>query len=322
MPATDPLTASAMSSFDASWLETSTTAVGTISHVTHLRIWSIPCRSSERTNVNRRASSASRRAYDWPPTCSARYRPLPAVTKLPERTSSPCSFATGSASPDSREMSTSNPLLATTVPSTTIWSPGPASTRSPTTTSSTRTVRLRPSRTTVAAGATRTERRSSVRLARSSCTIPITAFVTSTMPNSASWMGPTTRITTSSPPRIALKRVSTLACTIARTDRVDASATVLPRPAAWRAAASRSVRPAQPGAHSRCPGSARSVVTVRRFIGWISGTRRTSRTRHSRVRRSVGHDPILRTTQQGAQCRKAHRPGTSRRTRRARDLGL
>ena len=58
--------------------------MGMMSHVTNFRMRSVPLRSSERTNENRRASEASWLAYDSAPMRSARVPPCPAVTKLPQ----------------------------------------------------------------------------------------------------------------------------------------------------------------------------------------------------------------------------------------------
>jgi hypothetical protein len=76
-------------------------------------------------------------------------------------------------------------------------------------------------------GAFNTASRSSVRFARYSCTMPMSAFATNTMPNSASWIGPTIRITTSSDPRIALKRVKMLARAISASVRLVRSSATL-----------------------------------------------------------------------------------------------
>ena len=95
----------------------------------------MPLRSSEFTNVNLLASSASLAAYASRPTLVARYAPPPATTKLPDITASPTSFAMGSASPVSSDSSTSRWASSTTTPSTTIWSPGPSSMMSSSTTS-------------------------------------------------------------------------------------------------------------------------------------------------------------------------------------------
>ena len=59
-----------------------------------------------------------------------------------------------------------------------------------------------------------------VRLARSSCAMPISALATSTMPNRASCGSPTTKITASRTPRIRLNRVKMFARRISPTDRL------------------------------------------------------------------------------------------------------
>ena len=103
-----------------------------------------------------------------------------------------------------------------------------------------------PSRTTRALGALSTASRSSVRFARYSCTMPMSAFATSTMPNSASWIGPTIRITTSIVPRIALNRVKMLARTISASVRLVRSSATLTWPRATRSATSAAVSPSDP----------------------------------------------------------------------------
>ena len=68
-------------------------------------------------------------------------------------------------------------------------------------------------------------------------------FAMTTPPNSASFSGPTTRITTNSEPTMKLNRVKTLALMISATVRVGASGTSLRSPRAARSAASAEVRP-------------------------------------------------------------------------------
>ena len=227
VPATAPAMADRHEPCARSWLANRSAAVGTIAQVTYRRIRSIPLRSSERVRVNRRASWARRAAYDAPPTSVARDRPVPAATNEPLSTRSPGCFRTASDSPVSRDSSTSRPSAITTSPSTTIWDPGRSERMSSTTMLDGTSSRTVPSRTTSALGAVSRVRRSSVRLARSSWTIPIKAFVTRTTPNKASWIGPTMRISTSIAPRRALNRVKTLARTIWATVRVGAAGTSL-----------------------------------------------------------------------------------------------
>ena len=149
--------------------------------------------SSERTSVNRRASVASRRGVRVgadprrPGTC-----PTPATTMLPERTSSPAALATGSDSPVSSDSSTSSPSA---ISCPTVGRDLVAGAQLEEVVDhdrfdrdlgrSGRRARRAP------CGALRTASRSSVRFARYSCTMPMSAFATSTMPNSASWIGPT-----------------------------------------------------------------------------------------------------------------------------------
>ena len=54
----------------------------------------------------------------------------------------------------------------------------------------------------------------------------MSAFATSTRPNSASWIGPTIRMTTSIDPRIALNRVKMFARAISPSERLVRSSAV------------------------------------------------------------------------------------------------
>ncbi len=74
-----------------------------------------------------------------------------------------------------------------------------------------------PSRITRTRGALSTASRSSVRLARSFCAMPISALVTSTTPNKASCGWPATTITASKTPRMKLNRVKMFARKISAT---------------------------------------------------------------------------------------------------------
>ena len=92
-------------------------------------------------------------------------------------------------------------------------------------------------------GAFRTARRSRVRLARSSWMMPMAAFQTMTRPKSASAGDPTTSTATNSTPRMALKRVRTLARMMAESGRLVCSSTRLTWPAATRSATCAAVSP-------------------------------------------------------------------------------
>ena len=194
-------------------------------------------------SANRLASNASLTAYASAPTAVATMRPAPAATNDPDIASSPRCFSTGSGSPVSSDSSSSSPSDESTSPSTTTCMPGASSRTSSRTTRSTGTSCTSPSRTTCAFGAVSTLSRSSVRFARSSCTMPIPAFAIRTNPNSASWTGPTTRITASIAPSSALNRVKTFERTICDTDRVLDRGTTLTRPLETRSATSVALRP-------------------------------------------------------------------------------
>ena len=100
-----------------------------------------------------------------------------------------------------------------------------------------------PSRTTRVVGELSSASRSSFRLARYSCTMPIAELTTSTTPNSPSASDPVLRISTNSAPRIALNRVKTLVLKITHSDRDDAWLVALTCPRATRSATSAAVRP-------------------------------------------------------------------------------
>src|SRR5215203_2850986 len=115
--------------------------------------------------------------------------------------------------------------------------------------------------------------------------MPMPVLVTSTTPNSASWIGPIVRMTASSPPRIALNRVKTLARTIAQIDRLVPPGARLTKPRSTRSATSTSVNPRESG-----------VVSTAACCTWSSrtaGYRRAARAsppcgrRGTAVRRAV-----------------------------------
>src|SRR5918993_5102185 len=92
--------------------------------------------------------------------------------------------------------------------------------------------------------------------------MPMPVLVTSTMPKSASWIGPIVRMTASSPPRIALNRVKTLARTIAQIDRLVPPGARLTNPCSTRSATSTSVNPRGSGVVSTaacCTWSSRTA---------------------------------------------------------------
>src|SRR5918994_3911514 len=105
--------------------------------------------------------------------------------------------------------------------------------------------------------------------------MPMPVLVTSTTPKSASWIGPIVRMTASSPPRIALNRVKTLARTIAQIDRLVPPGARLTNPCSTRSATSASVNPGGSGVVSaaacftwsscdgRVPTGGARVATVR-----------------------------------------------------------
>ena len=233
-------------SWSRDWLQRRRADTGINTHVTMRRMVLMPSISSDRVNVKRRASAASFRAYESAPTRVAWNRPEPATTKLPESTSSSGSLSSGSLSPVSSDSSTSSPSALCTTPSHGIWSPGRSSSRSSITTCSTAISATWPSRTTRARGALSTASRSRVRLARTSWKMPIPALATSISPKVASWIGPMIAITSRAAPRMALKRVNTLARTISPSVRLVRSPVSLVAPRATRSWTSAAVSPVTP----------------------------------------------------------------------------
>ena len=140
--------------------------------------------------------------------------------------------------------------------------------------------RTSPSRTTRARGAFSTASRSSVRLARYSCTTPMSALNSRTKPKSASWPSPNTRMSTNAVPRIALNRVNTLARRISARVRLVRSSATLTWPARTRCATSSAVSPSGPGGRggARDPGVAhRQTLPIRA---------------PPRCARCTGHEPV------------------------------
>ena len=132
------------------------------------------CCKGVRTRRKVRAPAVSLYAVLWVPTCRASYTALPLTQKLPDATRSPAHLRTRSDSPVSRDSSTSIHPLPTRRPSTTIWSPGRTTSKSPTTRALGSTGCSWPARSTVAVGRVSRAMRSRARLARISWTIPTT----------------------------------------------------------------------------------------------------------------------------------------------------
>ncbi len=157
---------------------------------------------------------------------------------------SPGFFTTGSASPVSRDSSTSRLSASATTPSTTTLSPGPSSIRSPRTISEVDSSAAVPSRRTLGLASPMTASPSRVFLARSSWMMPMPVFATITKPKRLSWIGATKSMITHRTPMIALKRVKTLARTMSTAERELRTGTSLTSPRATRSATSAEVSPA------------------------------------------------------------------------------
>ena len=152
-----------------------------------------------------------------------------------------------------------SPSASESRPSATTWSPGFRRTRSPVTSSLTAASRDRPSRTTVAVGATSAASRSSACFARTSCAIPIVMFAISTPRNSASRQSANASVKAPNTIRIRLKIVSVFARTMLAYERLLAGGATSPRSASRRLA-SASLNPDRAGVDAggvTCPGSTR-----------------------------------------------------------------
>jgi hypothetical protein len=224
---------------------------------------STPRRTSERTGAKRRASAARALPYAAGPTLALRTSPPPATTKLPDSTSSAEFFSAGADSPVTSDSSISSPDARMTAPSTGTWSPICSSRTSPTTSSATGICCSTPLRMTRAVGAVSTARRSSARLPRSSCTMPIGVLTIRTSPKSASWIGPMTRIATSNRPIRILKRVKTLVTRIDATDRLLTDGTVFTSPRRRRASTCSDLSPV---GHGSSRFAARAAVVSDRAV--------------------------------------------------------
>ena len=138
-------------------------------------------------------------------------------------------------------------------------------TTSSTTTSSTGTARVEPSRLTTACGATSSESRSSVRFARTSWMIPMPELATMIPRNRASRGSPKINVTIPKPARIRLNTVRTLARTMLAYERLVPEIRGGPA-SARRRAASASLRPAETsgGEATRAAGAwSTAVGTIR-----------------------------------------------------------
>ncbi len=129
-------------------------------------------------------------------------------------------------------------------PSTTIWSPGPSSMTSSSTTSLGARASVPDCRRTVGFACPTMASLSSVCLARSSWMMPIALFAMIRSPNAPLITDPVDSTMISSTPRIALIRVNTLARTISETLRAALVGTSLVLPSAIRCATSASDSPA------------------------------------------------------------------------------
>ena len=248
---------------------------------------------------------------------------------LPDSTSSPASLSIGSDSPVSSDSSISRP----SADAHDRRRPRPGRRRAARAGRRARRRRPRsrataPSRTTRAVGADSTARRSSVRFARHSCTMPISALVTSTKPNSASCAAPNTRISTNIVPRIALKRVKSSRGRSRRAIGSCARRRGCTRPRCSRSATSAARQPVGAGDEARelpapppCPPRTKTVVADSVRLPGVTGPlpARDQRTRQLLVEasRKINHastatvtSPTSTITTHRTLCLRSARPGT------------
>ena len=216
------------------------------------------------------ASAIRRAAYESSPTAVALATPPPAVTKLPDITSSPAALSTAFGLAREERLVDRQAVGSSTSASTAIWSPGASSKTSSITRLSLATSRRLPSRQTATVGAPTNERRSSVVLARHSWNTPITTLSTITTPNRASRHSPRAITTAISAAITALNRVSTFALTISPSERDERLAVRLTLPSATRFATSSAPRPLHGGTTTSLTGANLLCWTAHRR-GWIGG---------------------------------------------------
>ena len=193
-----------------------------------------------------------RLARRWSPTPVARMTADPATTIVPALTSSFAATSTGSASPVSKDVSTSSAPDSSTTPSTGIWSPRLTLMTSPRTSASAGRLVSVPSRQVDTVGADSNLRRPSTRDARHSCSTPTAALAATTTTNVASRIGPTTTAMMASAPSNRLNRVSRLPRRICRNVREAPIPEVLTCPA-------------------RCAASTCALLSPRRVEAFIRG---------------------------------------------------
>ena len=170
---------------------------------------------------------------------------MPETRKLPESSVSPGALRISSASPVTSASLTRH-VPSTTTASAQTCSPVEKRTISSRTSEDTSTRFSRPSRTTAHCGAVNIFSASSAFLLRSSCTMPITALIMTTMTNERFKIDAFTATRHSASTRnTRLKYVRRFSRTICPVVRVGGSTGRLSQPAAARAAASASVSPSK-----------------------------------------------------------------------------
>jgi hypothetical protein len=127
-------------------------------------------------------------------------------------------------------------------------------------------------------------------LARSSCAIPISALVTSTMPNSASFHSPQTRITASRTPSSTLNLVKMFARKMSATERLVCSPAAFVSPRERRSATSALLSPpggvhATGAAGAGATEAAASATRILHHDGTYRGDRRAGAARGRQRRR-------------------------------------
>ena len=192
-----------------------------------------PSRSSERTSVKRCASAASCAACASTPTLVARIS-LPGHDEQTGEHLLARGLAHRVGLAGEQRLVDLERGGALDLAVHRIFSPGPSRTRSSSTISAAGSSASAPSRRTRGRASPTMASESRVRLARHSCTIPISALKMMTNPNSASWNGPAISMMMKSVKIRPLNQVRTLARTIALIERLDEPAPrsyARPRPA-------------------------------------------------------------------------------------------
>ena len=238
-----------------SWRTSMAAPSGTIKKPTSFSQPSSADIMAERCFLSRFASCESRAAQQSLPTAVSLARHCPAERKLPESSASPGRLRTLSASPVSSASFTSAAPVHSSASAGT-WQPAFSTTMSPSTSSCGGTGVTLPPRTACTGRCSSRAMESSVRFTRSSCTMPMSALITTMPRNSVSRYAPTATQQAAKARNTKLKNVNRLSRTMRPAVFVKGFGASFARPAAARAAASSQDRPYSGRAsHSVLPAS-------------------------------------------------------------------